>query len=63
MAKLLTSLGLAARREGAYDEARDLLERSLALKQRLGMRNELFRSFNALGILAENEGRLTDATA
>ena len=63
MAKVLTSLGLAARREAKYDEARDLLERSLALKQRLGMRNELFRSFNGLGILAENEGRLTDATA
>jgi len=59
----LTSLGNAARGQARYDEARDLLERSLAIKQRLGMRNELFRSFNALGILAENEGRLTDATA
>ena len=62
VATLLTSLGLAARREASYDDARELLERSLALKQRLGMRNELFRSFNALGMLAENEGRLTDAT-
>jgi CHAT domain-containing protein len=63
MATLLTSLGLASRRLAQYPEARGLLEQSLALKQRLGMRDELFRSFNALGLLAENEGRLTDATA
>ena len=62
IAILLTSLGFAARQESQYDEARDLLERSLALKQRLGLRRELFRSYNGLGILAENEGRLNDAT-
>ena len=60
---LLTSLGLAHRSLGEYTQARELLERSLALKQRLDMQRDLFRSLNALGLLAGDEGRLSEATA
>ncbi len=63
VANLLTSLGLAHRKVAEYLEARELLERSLALKQTLGQRSQLFRSLNALGLLAEDEGRLADATS
>ena len=61
MARALTGLGQAARFRLAFKDARDFGERALALKLRLGMRSELFRSYNALGLLAWDEGRLTDA--
>lgn len=60
-ARLLTSIGLASRNLGEYPASREAGEQALALKQRLDMRTELFRSYNALGLLAWDEGRLDDA--
>jgi CHAT domain-containing protein len=62
-ARVLTSLGLAARLLGDYADSRALGERALAIKLRIGLRDELFRSYNALGLLAWNEGRHNDALA
>ena len=62
-AHVLMWLGLASWRLGDHPEARDLGERALALKQRLGRTRDLARSFNALGLLARDEGRLADAAA
>ena len=60
-ARLLTSLGLAAWHLGEYDEARASGERALELKLRAGLHADLFRSYNALGLLANDESRLSDA--
>lgn len=60
-AKLLTWLGLAAWKEGEYAEARALGEQALALKLQSSIDVELWRSYNALGLLAHDEGRLNDA--
>lgn len=54
-------LGLAEYRLGDYSAARRDGEASLSLKRRLGLDDELSRSFNALGLLAWNEGRHHDA--
>ncbi|HEX9165473.1 MAG TPA: CHAT domain-containing protein [Gemmatimonadales bacterium] len=62
-AMVLTSIGLADRNLGDYLGSRESGEAALALKLRLGLRHELFRSFNALGLLAWDEGRLDDAAA
>ncbi|HYN81403.1 MAG TPA: CHAT domain-containing protein [Gemmatimonadaceae bacterium] len=56
-------LGLAAWRLGDYADSRLMGERSLSLKQRLRRTHELSRSYNALGLLARDEGRLNDAAA
>ena len=63
VARSLTSLGLAAWRLGDYPEARRLGEDALALKRRHDMRADLFRSYNALGLLARDEGRLDAGVA
>src|SRR6185437_401079 len=60
--RLLTWLGLAAYRQGDYVQARRLGEQALALKLRAHAIHELSHSYNALGLLAWNEGRLGDAT-
>jgi len=60
-ARVLMWLGLANWRLDDYAAARRQGEASLALKQRLGLDAELSQSFNALGLLAWNEGRLRDA--
>lgn len=60
-AKLLTSLGLASYWLGDYQAARAFGEEALGLKTRLSLRAELFRSYNALGLLAWSEGRHVDA--
>jgi CHAT domain-containing protein/tetratricopeptide (TPR) repeat protein len=62
-AHVLMWLGLASWRLADYPAARELGERALALKQRLGRTRDLARSFNALGLLARDEGRLADAAA
>jgi CHAT domain-containing protein len=62
-AHVLMWLGLASWRLADYRAARQHGERALALKQRLGRTRDLARSFNALGLLARDEGRLTDATS
>lgn len=54
-------LGMAAWRLGDYKQARIDGEQSVSMKRALGMDNELSRSFNALGLLAWNEGRERDA--
>lgn len=61
VARADTWLGLAAFRRGLNEEARRLGEAALAMKLRLGLENDFFRSYNALGLLAWNEGRLGDA--
>ena len=53
-------LGLAEYRLGDYVGARRDGEASLFLKRQAGL-DELSRSFNALGLLAWNEGRHHDA--
>jgi len=60
-AQVLTSLGLAAWHLGALNESRSLGEEALSIKLRLGSKSELFRSYNALGLLANDQGRLEDA--
>jgi CHAT domain-containing protein/tetratricopeptide (TPR) repeat protein len=62
-ADLLTSIGLASRRLGDWDASRSAGEAALALKLRLDLREALFRSYNGLGLLAWDEGRLDDAIA
>ena len=64
VARALTGIGMAARVSGNWDEARRIGEQALAIKQRLGMGpRDLFRSFNALGLLAYFTERPADATA
>lgn len=62
-ALLLTSLGLAARQLGDYAESGRAGLEALDLKIRLDMREELFRSYNALGLLAWTRGDLDEAAA
>lgn len=57
----MTWLGLAHWQLAEYDEALTMGEEALALKERLGLKEEIPRSLNALGLLAWNEGRLDDA--
>jgi CHAT domain-containing protein/tetratricopeptide (TPR) repeat protein len=61
LARARTWLGLIAYKHGDYVTARRLGEAALALKQQLGLKRDLFRSYNALGLLAWMEGRLKDA--
>ncbi|MEP7327272.1 MAG: CHAT domain-containing protein [Gemmatimonadota bacterium] len=60
-ARALMWLGLAEYRLGDYVAARRDGEASLFLKRQVGLDDELSRSFNALGLLAWNEGRHHDA--
>src|SRR5688500_2327984 len=60
-AEVLTWLGLAAWRLGDYGEARQAGEAALKIKIDEGLRTDLSRSYNALGLLAWNESRLADA--
>lgn len=63
VARADTWRGLAAMRLGRNEESRKLGEAALAMKQRLGLKRDLFRSFNALGLLAHQAGRYSDAIA
>ena len=60
-AHALTWLGLAAMRLGNLAQARSLGEQALGLKLRAGLQADLFRSYNALGLVAKDEGRLDSA--
>jgi CHAT domain-containing protein/Tfp pilus assembly protein PilF len=62
LARSLTWLAQANWRLGDYQATRELGEAGLALKLRLGLEEELFRSYNVLGLLAWNESRLLDAS-
>ena len=60
-ARALTWLGLAAYRQGDYGESRVFQEAALEIKQTAGLRAELWRSYNALGLLTREEGRFEEA--
>jgi CHAT domain-containing protein len=60
-AKILTGLGGAAYRNSDYREAKRLLDESIALKLRFGMRRDLFRSYNTLGLVAHEQERYEEA--
>ena len=60
-ARALTWLSRAAYRLGDYEAARRDGERGIDLKVRLGLAKELFESWNTLGLLAWNQGRLVEA--
>jgi CHAT domain-containing protein len=63
VARALTGIGMAARLSGDWDESRRIGEQALAIKVRLGMgQRDLFRSHNALGLLAWSSERLNDAS-
>lgn len=62
-ARALTWLGNAARHLGRYDDSRRYGEQALALKRAAGLADLLWRSYNALGLLAWREARLVDAAA
>src|SRR6476469_10665973 len=58
---VLTGLAGAAWRNSEYGEAKRLFDESIALKLRLGMRAHLFRSYNGMGLVANDEERYGDA--
>lgn len=60
-AEALTWLGNTARRTGRYAEARALGEQALELERRHGLRDQMPRTYIALGLLAWHEYRLADA--
>ena len=62
-ARALTWMGLAAWKQADYPAATRLGEAALALKLRFRLEDELFKSYNALGLVAWNEGRLSRAKA
>ena len=62
-ARVLTWLGLNAYRLGESDQARRLGREALQLKLRLGLKEDLFASYNALGLLAYQESRYIDAVS
>lgn len=60
-ARALTWMGRTARELGDYEAARRDGEQALQLKLRLELTDDLFDSYNALGLLAWNQGRLVEA--
>jgi len=62
-ATTLMWLGLASWRRGDNATGRRLGEQSLELKKKLSGNPDLSRSYNALGLLARDEGRLRDAAS
>ncbi|HEY5546880.1 MAG TPA: CHAT domain-containing tetratricopeptide repeat protein [Gemmatimonadaceae bacterium] len=63
IARALTGIGMSARQSGDHADSRRFGEQALAIKQRLGMGpRDLFRSYNALGLLAWTTERLGDAS-
>lgn len=55
-ARILTILSLTANRTADYDDARVFGERSLEIKLTLGLNDELWNSYNALGLLRSGGG-------
>jgi CHAT domain-containing protein/tetratricopeptide (TPR) repeat protein len=61
VARADTWRGLTAWKQGIHGRSRALGEAALAMKLRLGLKADLWRSYNALGLLAYVEGRYSDA--
>jgi CHAT domain-containing protein/tetratricopeptide (TPR) repeat protein len=61
IARALTNIGLVAWHQGRFADAESIGTQALALKQRLKLREDLPKSFNALGLLAQNRGDLEQA--
>jgi CHAT domain-containing protein len=62
-ARALTWAGLAHWKLGNHQDSRRVGEAALALKRRHGLEDQYWRSYNALGLLAWLESRLSDAQA
>ncbi|HSM17676.1 MAG TPA: CHAT domain-containing protein [Gemmatimonadales bacterium] len=60
-ARALTWIGLAHYKLGNHQQARRIGEAALSLKQQHALTDQYFRSYNALGLLAWTENRLSDA--
>jgi predicted ATPase/class 3 adenylate cyclase len=60
-ARVLNSLGVVARSKGELARARELLSRSLALRQSIGPEERLAAVLSNLGVVAADEGRLDEA--
>ncbi len=60
-ARALTWIGLARWRLGDHQQARQVGEAALALKRQHSLTDQYFRSYNALGLQAWIENRLSDA--
>jgi tetratricopeptide (TPR) repeat protein len=60
-ARVLNSLGVVARSKGELARARELLLRSLALRQSIGPEERLAAVLSNLGVVAADEGRLDEA--
>lgn len=60
-ARALTWLGLAAWRQGRFDEATTLGREALRIKLNAGLNDQLYRSYNALGLVAWHQSRLSEA--
>jgi CHAT domain-containing protein len=60
-ARALTWVGLVAFRLSEYDEAIDVGQEALELKLRNGLDDQLARSYNALGLVAWMQNRLTES--
>ncbi|MEO7962894.1 MAG: hypothetical protein ABIT38_03195, partial [Gemmatimonadaceae bacterium] len=60
-ARALTGKSKVARYRLQFAQARSFGEEALAIKLRLGMRSELSQSYNALGLVARDDERLSDA--
>lgn len=61
--RALSGLAAVARRRQEFVDAKHLGEEALALALRAGVRAELSRSYNVLGLIAWDEGRVADALA
>src|SRR4029078_5312329 len=61
--RALTGLGLAAYRTGDYDVAAKHLHDALVVQHRAGIREQYARAYNALGLVAYQQGRLVQAAA
>ena len=62
VARADTWLGFTAWKQGKGARARSVGEAALAMKIRLGLKADLFRSYNQLGLVAWTGGRFSDAS-
>jgi len=60
-AKLLLSAGDLARLQGEYELARNLTERSLAIRRNLGNKENIAKALNNLGLVLHDQGDIASA--